>query len=252
MAKRKYEISFQTWGSGDRIFLMLHGWGGSHRTFLPIRGFIPPDSTVYVPDLPGYGKSTAPDDIKLEEFATAIIDQTPIISNDKPISIVGNCSGGAIGAEIAKIHPKIIQRLFILDPFAYVPWYFKIFLAGQFGKNAYLATFGSSIGRYLTNRSLKSKRSGDVNLTSSFKNIDHEVSYKFFKMLCAVVAKDRYSNIDVPTELIYGEKTFGVVKSSITMLSNIWPEAQVRQLDGVGHLPIEEAPKKLASLVFAN
>jgi pimeloyl-ACP methyl ester carboxylesterase len=40
------------------------------------------------------------------------------------------------------------------------------------------------------------------------------------------------------------------VKRSIDLWSVLWPLAEKHELKGAGHLPIEETPRQLASILF--
>ena len=242
-----YNIHMNQWGEGEYSYLLLHGWGGSHKTFLPIRDLIPENARVFVPDLPGYGESTAPRELVLEDFAGSIIGMIP---SGNPLTILGNCTGGAIAAEIARIYPEKVARMVIVDPFAYAPWYFKIFLLGDFGRNAYMTTFASKLGRYVTNKFLSSKRSGNTDLTASFKNVNHDLVYRFLKMMASINPTERYSDINKDVQIIYGERTFSAVKKSVDLLLDMWPNSNARELSGIGHLPIEESPDLVARVVF--
>jgi pimeloyl-ACP methyl ester carboxylesterase len=235
------------WGEGERSYLLLHGWGGSHKTFLPIRDLVPETARVFVPDLPGYGESTVPPELVLEDLAESLISMIPF---GNPLTILGNCTGGGIAAEIARIHPEKIDRMVILDPFAFAPWYFKIFFLGEFGRNAYKTTFASKLGRYVTNKFLSSKRSDSTDLTASFEHVNHDLVYRFLRMMASINPIERYSGINNDVHILYGERTFSAVKKSVDLLLDLWPNSKAQELSGVGHLPIEESPDLVARAVF--
>jgi pimeloyl-ACP methyl ester carboxylesterase len=145
-----------------------------------------------------------------------------------------------------------IDRLIMIDPFAYMPWYFKLFLRGQFGRRAYHATFASPLGRALTNSALQHKRTVDSHLTSSFAAVNHNTVYRYLQMLDENSNYRQFADVDVPITLIHGERTFAAVKRSIDLWTTLWPHAERFELQGAGHLPIEETPQQLASLIFGT
>lgn len=242
-------LNITSWGDGKRRVLALHGWGGSHETFLPLVPFVPGSARVVSPDLPGYGSSSLPERWDTEVVAQMVLDS---IDPDESFSVVGNCTGAVIGAEIAHLSPRSVDRLVVIDPFAYVPWYFGLFLKGGFGRRAYMTTFASPIGRFFTNQALRGKRDGETDMTGSFSRVNHDAVYAFLQMMARHEGPERYRDLQLPIDIIVGEKTFGAVKKSVRMLGGIWPKAKVHTLNETGHLPIEEQSEKVAGLVFAN
>ena len=152
-------IHAERYGSGPEIYVGVHGWGGSHKTFAPIVPHLPASASLLAIDLPGYGRSPwQPVDTALEIAAqvAAFIDATA----RAPVTLVGNCSGAILGLLAYSLVPDRIGRLVLIDPFAFLPWYFKVFVHRPYGPIAYRSTFANPIGRWLTNLSLRNKRAG--------------------------------------------------------------------------------------------
>ena len=237
------------YGSGSDVYVGLHGWGGDHSTFAPLAAHLPEGATLYCPDLPGYGLSPAPHEWLLtaiaEEIATAVCG--PEASR---VTVIGNCSGAILGLLMAEATGRWIGRLVLLDPFAFVPWYFKAFTGTGFGRYAYYSTFANPVGRWMTNASLRSRRTPNSNLTASFKRVNHETSFQYLKMLAAVADVRRFGGLRMPIDIVYGEKTFAAVKQSIAVWQSLWPQARCHRLAGAGHLPIEEASARLSRIAF--
>ncbi len=241
-------LQVTSWGEGEARILALHGWGGSHETFLPLQPYIPESARVDSPDLPGYGSSRLPENWETGTVARMVLDS---IDASKRFTIVGNCTGGVIGAEIAHIAPERVERLVMIDPFAYVPWYFRLFLKGGFGRKAYNATFASAVGRFFTNQAMRSKRDGETDLTGSFSRVNHDAVYSFLQMMAAHEGPARYSEMTLPIHIVIGQKTFSAVRKSVSQLEQVWPHATVDEVQEAGHLPIEEQSEQVARLVFS-
>jgi pimeloyl-ACP methyl ester carboxylesterase len=62
----------------------------------------------------------------------------------------------------------------------------------------------------------------------------------------------RYADLDIPVDVIVGEKTFGAVRKSSRILQETWPNVRIHTLAGAGHLPIEEKSEAVAKLVFRD
>ena len=247
----------ERYGSGDAIYFGLHGWGGGSRTFAPLIRYLPEGATFYSADLPGYGESPAPGEWKLsaivEETASAIL-----AIGARKVTVIGNCSGAILG--LLAVRQAIdrsrdaasnnIGRLVLIDPFAYMPWYFKVFVASSFGKYAYYSTFANPVGRWLTNLSLRGRRTKDSDLTNTFSRVNHTTVYRHLSLLTEVESIEPFRDLNLPIDIAYGERTFSAVKRSITLWQSIWPHARCRELKGAGHLPIEEATEQLSEIVF--
>src|SRR5215468_8159491 len=231
----------ECYGSGSRVYFGLHGWGGDHATFAPLTRYLPAGAALYSADLPGYGRSPAPRSWELAAITDEIADA--IAGVDSPVTVIGNCSG-AVFALLAA------ERLILIDPFAYLPWYFKIFLNKRIGRYAYYSTFANPVGRWLTNLSLSKHRTADTNLTESFVSVSHDVAYRYLALMGELDDIARFSQLRLPVDLIYGARTFGAVKESIALWRGVWPQARRHELAGAGHLPIQEATEQLSEIVF--
>lgn len=243
------------YGTGEREFYFgLHGWSGDHRTFAPLAEHMPAWASLYSADLPGCGQSRAPQSLTLESVTGEIVEAVLAVTPPRGrITLIGNCSGAILGLSAAARIRERIGRLVLIDPFAYWPWYFRVFVAKSFGRYAYRATFANPLGRWLTNQSLRSRRSTDTDLTHSFDRIDHDVTQGYLAMLAEVEGVGRFECLrDVPVDIVYGERTFAAVKKSIAIWQSVWPQARALMLRGAGHLPILEATPQLASVIFAD
>jgi pimeloyl-ACP methyl ester carboxylesterase len=239
----------KNYGNGKNLYLGFHGWGGDHRTFEPLIPYIPENVTLISVDLPGYGLTIEPIHWKLDSLLSPILEELTKLETKK-FSIIGNCSGAIIALLVAQKIPDRIEKLFLIDPLAYTPWYFKIFLNRYFGKQAYNTTFSTSFGRWLTNLSLKHRRTKDSNLTSSFKSINHKTVYQYLRLLDSIGDYNLFREITIPIKIIYGAKTFKSVHKSVSLWSNIFPNSESYKLSNAAHLPLEEATEKISQLLF--
>jgi pimeloyl-ACP methyl ester carboxylesterase len=238
----------ECYGSGSRVYFGLHGWSGDHATFAPLAAYLPAGVALYSADLPGYGRSPAPRSWELAAITDEIADA--IAAAGSPITVIGNCSGAVFALLAAERMAGSIERLILIDPFAYLPWYFKIFLHKRIGRYAYYSTFANPLGRRLTNLSLSRHRAADTNLTESFVSVNHDVSYRYLALMGELDDVFRFSRLRLPVDLIYGERTFGAIKKSIALWLEVWPHARRHEIAGAGHLPIQEATRRLSEIVF--
>lgn len=239
----------ERYGRGRNVFFGLHGWGGDHSTFVPLVKHLPEDATLYAADLPGYGQSPAPAEWRFDAIADEVAAALIEISAPR-LTIIGNCSGAIIALAAAQRMADHIERLLLIDPFAFVPWYFRVFTMGRFGRTAYYSTFANPLGRWLTNLSLVRRRTDASHLTRSFSEVNHAASLAHLRMLAGISDFARFGDLRIPIEILHGGRTFRAVKQSVVLWRSLWPQARAIELNGAGHLPIEEATLQLSEIIF--
>jgi pimeloyl-ACP methyl ester carboxylesterase len=236
-------------GRGPRVYFALHGWGGDRRTFAPLAPFVPEDASLYAADLPGCGDSPRPNawtvGCVVEEVVWAVR-----ATGAARVTLVGNCGGAVFALLAARELGALVERVSMIDPFAYLPRYFKLFNAGEFGRRAYDATFANPFGRWLTNQSLRGRRAGASDLTASFAEVDHEAARRYLALYEEAGSVEIFRGLQTPVEIAYGERTFGAVKRSLALWRDVLPRARVRVLLGAGHQPFVEVPAQLAEIIF--
>jgi pimeloyl-ACP methyl ester carboxylesterase len=243
-------VFFERYGSGARNYLGLHGWGSDRNVFKPLSPYVPTDTSFFSADLPGVGDSPRPGEWKVEYIVAAVIEA--IRSLDvKAVTIVGHCGGAVFGLLAAHTGPALIERVVAIDPFAYLPRYFRLFTGEGFGQRAYSATFASPVGRWVTNQALNAGRKDRTDMTGSFAATDHEVARRYLQLF-SELSVDDVRGLSTPVDLIYGAQTFGAVKKSIALLSEALPRSRKVRLDGSRHMPITEATEQLAGIIFRS
>ena len=211
----KNKIYFKKFGSGPKKYLGISGWGGNNNTYTPIIQYIPKDVTFISFDIQGFGRSENPENWEIRNICSEIIEELGV---NEQTNLVGNCTGGVLGLEICRLMNYKIKKLVMIDPFIYTPWYFWLLVNRYFGEKAYMATFASKIGRYISNLLLKSKRNEETNLTEHFAEMDHTNSYSFLKMMHHHKGLSIYSELSNNLSVIHGDKTFNAVKKSLVKI----------------------------------
>lgn len=240
----------ERYGQGAETYFGLHGWGGDRRTFAPLAAHVPARASFHSADLPGCGLSFVPHEWTVDAVAGEVAETVRNLGARR-VTLVGNC-GGAIFALLAaqRLGAERIARVVMIDPFAYLPRYFKLFTSEAIGRRAYEATFANPVGRWLTNQSLRGRRSGESDLTASFAETDHEVSRRYLAIFDEVGGVERFRGFDAKVDIAHGEHSFGAVKRSLALWRDVLPQARVTVLAGAGHLPIAEATEQAAALLF--
>lgn len=244
-------MNIERWGNGPRVFLGIHGWAGNHRTFRPLADVLPDDVSFYSVDLPGYGASPAPATWDVFEVGRAIADDAKRLCS-QGLTLVGYCGGANLALLAVREVPALVRRLVLIDPFAYMPLYFRVFTWGAFGRRAYRCTFAGALGRKLTNAALSGQRAKNGDLTKSFERVNHDLTLEVLRAFTQFPDVRTFSDIRVDVDLIYGSRSFAAVKRGVSLWKSIWTDARVHELSGAGHEPIREATDALRAIVFGG
>lgn len=238
----------ERYGGGPEAYLALHGWGADHRAFAPLAPHVPAGASLYAADLPGCGRSPAPTSLTTDAVAGEVVARAEEFGPGG-VTLVGLCGGAFFALLAAQRRPQTVRRVVMLDAFAYLPRYFRLFLGEGVGRHAYRATFANPVGRWLTNRSLGARRAGESDLTATFGEVNHEVAREYLRLF-AEAGVGQFRGLPTPVEIVYGERSFGAVKRSVGVWRGVLPRARARRLAGAGHLMLAEAPAAAAEIIF--
>ncbi|HEX2224713.1 MAG TPA: alpha/beta fold hydrolase [Thermoanaerobaculia bacterium] len=101
---------------GGRPVVLVHGYGISGRYMLPIARRLAAEMPVFIPDLPGHGRSEKPaDPFDIPELAEALrawMDAVGI----RRAALLGNSMGCQVVAELALRHPERVDRIVLVGP----------------------------------------------------------------------------------------------------------------------------------------
>ena len=175
----------------------------------------------------------------------------------RDLVLVGSCSGAILTAFVARElremgRPEVVNRIVLIDPFAFCPWYFRFFLLPLVGFPIYAVAFANPVGRWLTNLSLQDKKAGDTDLTQSFARVNHRTTWKYLRMLDECGFPGQFRGLPLAVDILYGQKTFSAVRKSVGIWKEALPQARVRELARVGHLPISEGTEEVARIIFTG
>lgn len=243
-------MHFEQYGTGDRVFLGLHGWGSDRQVFAPLAAHVPTDASFFSADLPGCGLSPPPRTWAVDTIV-AQIEETIRSFETKRVMLVGHCGGAAFSLLAARADEQLVERVIAIDPFAYLPRYFRMFTSEGFGRRAYDMTFANPVGRWVTSKALNAGRDEQTDLTASFSAVDHEVALRYLHLFAEIDGVEEVRGLRTAVDLVYGERTFSAVKKSVALLKDTLGCVRTFQLEGARHMPLTEATSQLAQIIFA-
>lgn len=107
-------IYFQTLGQGPDLIL-LHGWMNDVSSFWGITEDLKADFTLWLIDLPGFGRSDKPKKpFKVIDYAEIIREFCSMQKLRQPM-LLGHSVGGRIGIKLAATYPDQLSKLILED-----------------------------------------------------------------------------------------------------------------------------------------
>jgi pimeloyl-ACP methyl ester carboxylesterase len=247
-----HRIPYLAGGQGETI-LLLHGFSADKDNWTRFAKYLTANYHVIAPDLPGFGDSDRLDDALYDvrsqvDRIAAFVSALGLTS----FHLAGNSMGGHISVAYAHTHPRQVKTLGLFPSggvTAPSPSEFRRALAN--GRNLLLvdnvADFDRMLAfvfvekpsvprpvmRYLAESSVKSRAFND--------RIAGHLSASPFAL------EPILSDIQQPTLLVWGEKDRVIDVSAASVFAEAIPNAELKIIPNVGHLPIIERPEETAS-----
>ncbi|MBI4038596.1 alpha/beta hydrolase [Candidatus Daviesbacteria bacterium] len=106
-------IYYQKVGRGKDL-IMLHGWGMDVSTFWPAIDFLKDNFTLWLIDLPGFGRSDIPKKACDSEDYAKILAEFIKNNNIKKPFLLGHSFGGKVSIKLTAIHPNLVDKLILV------------------------------------------------------------------------------------------------------------------------------------------
>ncbi len=116
-----FKIVYLEGGTGDTI-IMLHGFGANKDNWLRFAKNFTPNYRVIIPDLPGFGESSKPQNAKYNIISQ--VERVSLLAKELNLTkfhIVGNSMGGEIAGNYAATYPNMVKTLGLFDSGGVVP-----------------------------------------------------------------------------------------------------------------------------------
>jgi pimeloyl-ACP methyl ester carboxylesterase len=256
-------LRFQRAGSGPALLLVhgLLGYSFSWRYTIPALAH---HATVYAPDLPGTGFSDAPPGMHCSMRACAerllrFMDTVGIINCD----LLGTSHGGAVAILAASMAPERIRRLILVDPVN--PWSPHGTVLSLFLSNSVIAPiFLKLIPKlrileefYFRRMWGDPRRIRPGTLQGYMKPLLRPGAFKYGLSVLRSWNRDLGEVKSalplishIPTLLIWGNLDAVVDPASAARVQSYFRNCRLLMMEGIGHLPYEEAPEEFNRTVI--
>ncbi len=262
--KGKSEIEWASIDTGKpETLVLLHGFSDRKENFYFAAKKLKDHFNIIIPDLPGFGKSSADPSLeyRLENYCDWLTDF--IENNDMgPFHLAGSSLGGAVAALLAINHPDKVRSLSLVGTAGfYLPGKKSIYDEALNGHNIFQI---ASIEDYeiLRDRVFKKKAvlPGFVREYMAKEAIDNHDWYgKIFndlgdidlvktneKSMEEVSLNASCRDIKMPTLLLWGRHDTLFPYETAGFLKDRIPDAKAIIFDDLGHVPHVEDPKSFA------
>lgn len=234
-------LYYQKIGRG-RNLVILHGWGNDASSFWGLVPLLKDNFTLYLIDLPGFGRSDLPKKPFTVSDYAQIIKEFILKCKIKKPNILGHSVGGRIAIKLAA-YPKLIDKLILEDAAGIKP---------QRGLFKVIFYFLTKIFKFFPNF-FNLKELLRLKFYSSLES-DYLHAGPLKQTLQNILAEDLskdIAKIQNQTLLIWGEKDptpETSVKNGKKMYQLI-KDSRIEIFEGVGHFPHLEKPKIFAHYV---
>ena len=249
-----FKIVYAEGGAGDTIN-MLHGFGGNKDNWPRFAKYFTPNYRVIIPDLPGFGDSSKPQDAKYNIMSQ--VERLNLFVKELKLTkfnIVGNSMGGSIAGNYAVEYPDMVKTLALFDSAGVVtPVKSERALLLEKGINPLVAKdekgydrlleivfnkppkLPSVIKKYLAKQAMK-----DAPLNEKIYN---EISNTDITAL-----EGKLNKITSPTLIVWGDSDKVIDVSSVRIFKKNIKGSKSAIIKECGHLPMMEKPQETASI----
>lgn len=246
-------ISYMQGGSGQTV-LLLHGLFGQKEQWTEMAcALLKQGFNVIVPDLPGYGQSSAyPITIYQLESQVATLARFMKVVSDKPFHIAGNSMGGAIAALYVNQFSQEVKSLaFIGAPLGVISWSDQVGNAIFRGINPFIPIDNAQLD--LEMELLFAKPPVISEEIKAQLITEYRSNNRHYQQVWDIVnfygnALNQLPKQTVRTFILWGERDGIFNVSGLKPLTKKFPHSQSHQLANSGHLVMLEQAMKITDL----
>jgi triacylglycerol lipase len=247
-----FDMPYLEGGEGEPL-LLIHGFAADKDNFTRIARFLTPHYRVLIPDLPGFGDAGRRDgaDYHMAAQARRLRDFLAGLGIAR-VHVGGNSMGGYIAAQLAGMYPDLVATVWLLDAAGVEASYdndllrhyeasgemplliddaagFEHLLMSTVHKRPFIPGF---ICRVLGERAAR----------------DFPLHTEIMKQLHASATIDtQWPTLPQPALIVWGREDGILSPRGAEAYRAIFPRSDVHILAEVGHLPMVEAPRRVAA-----
>jgi len=252
------EMPYLEGGRGEPL-LLIHGFGADKDNFTRLAGKLTGRYRVIIPDLPGFGEAG-----RDPSLSYAIADQVRRVAGFMAAlgiaraQVGGNSMGGQIAVELAAAHPEKVAGLWLLAPagtaaaldteiiknyaangemplLVRTPRQMDAMIAVTMSRPPFMPR---SLRRFLGRRACADRP------------LHSQIIARLFREPPSLDALGR--TLPVRSVIVWGSEDRILNPRAAERMREILPNSEVVVLEGIGHVPMLEAPGRVAKLLLAH
>jgi len=238
--------------------VILHGWGASAKSYDKLKPLLEEQKgiSVFVFDLPGFGSEPAPKDAwsvdDYVEWVSKWLEKNVKIHPSPPLQkegvvLFGHSFGGRIVIKLAAKYPDKLAGLILCDAAGITPRpKTKITIFGLLSKTGKIV-FSLPILKYF--QPIVRKIEYFLAGSRDYYYLQEPIMKETFKKIIEEDLTPYLEKINVPTLIILGKKDKMTPISDARTMHNKIKNSELEILEGIGHSPHLECPKKLSDII---
>ena len=223
-------VAYDIDGSGP-FLLLLHGWGGSAKSFAPVHQAFAQWFRVVSLDFPGFGESDLPTSVwgvgEYAELVFRFLQQLDI----RKCHIIAHSFGGKVTIWLAAHHPEVVEKITLVDaagvkPRRPIQYYLKVYTFKTAKKLYQWGLLGPRREERLTR------------LYARFGSRDYQDAGSLRGIFVRVVNQhlnELLPKIQNPTLLIWGDQDTSTPLRDAKVMEAAIPDAGLVVFAGAGH-----------------
>ena len=241
-------LGYESFGTGRRKVVVLHGWFGDQTFMAPMRDALSGKDFTYIfPALRGYGASkTQTGAFTLAEISADVRGLIDDLGFDK-VSLVGHSMGGKYIQRVALDMPGRVERMVAITPVPAAPVPFD-----EQGENLFHGAAERKDNRFAILDYTTGSRLGatwvDAMTEASWGNCTKDA---FAAYLLAWSQTDFHAEVvgcEIPVKVIVGEHDKAISEAAMRATFMEWfKRAELEIMPNAGHYPMNETPVALAA-----
>ncbi|MFN2425418.1 MAG: alpha/beta fold hydrolase [Candidatus Binatia bacterium] len=238
-------------GRGEPLVL-FHGFGADKDNFTRVARFLTPHFRVIVPDHIGFGESSHPIEVDYTASAQATRLHAFVSALDLGrIHLGGSSMGGQIALMYAAAYPTDVRSLWLLSPggAGSAPSSELVRIIEENGRNSLMARdereFGEVFEFAMSDPPWVPRAILDVMARDRMRNFALEE--KIFEQVRGDFVEERVRGLATPSLIVWGREDRAIHVGAAEVLHALMPRSRVIIMDGIGHLPMIEAPEDSAN-----
>ncbi len=244
------------WSVGDGPPVVLcHGTPWSSFVWTSLASHLPHRRAIAW-DMPGFGRSERSPQVDLATQAQVLADLLDHLGLDRP-DIVAHDIGGAVALRAHLLHQRPVASLVLVDVVALRPWGSPFFRLVR-DSSAVFGALPANLHRALVAeyiRGASATQLGEHDLTGLVDPWLGSNQASFYLQIAqadeshTIEFEDRLGEIEVPTLVAWGSADSWIPVEQAHRLVAAIPGAELRLVDGAGHLVMHDAEEQFNRVV---